>query len=256
MSQLREKPLPTGLSLSGPPLRRKPIGGSKRSQTSLPSSTKTPLQQDPIHEDSPMSVTREAMTQSPTPIQSAEFSNQVLTRQSHLAHGHSSHPQFNRKPATSVSLPAVPTIQSLDSDINRPDQDGDPLLVTAAGDGLGEMIEKLLTNGPNIEAVNATTKRNALIEASMQGHARIVEFLLDYRCSTQHLNSDHMSALHHSAQKGYLLVAKALLDRGAAVDIQGLNGLTPLYLASWAPHASMVMRLSQRHANVNGRDAY
>jgi len=196
------------------------------------------------------------MTQSPTPIQSAEFSNQVLTRQSHLAHGHSSHPQFNRKPATSVSLPAVPTLQSLESDVNRPNQDGNPLLVRAAGDGLGEMVEKLLTSGANIDAVNATTKRNALIEASMQGHARIVEFLLDYRCSTQHLDSDHMSALHHSAQKGYQLVAKALLDRGAAVDIQGLNGLTPLYLASWAPHASMVMLLLQRHANVNGRDAY
>ena len=116
-------------------------------------------------------------------------------------------------------------------------------------------MEMLLASGAHIEAIHTKTKRNALIEASVQGHSRIVDLLLDHRCSLQHLDSRDMSALHHAAQKGHLLVAKALLDRGAAVDIQGSNGLAPLHLASWASHANMVMLLLQRHANVNARDA-
>lgn len=266
ISQLREKPLPISLPpsssflsdspMSGPSIRRKPVGDSMRAYGSLPDPKKAPLHQHSIDEDSAVSSNCEALTQSPSQIQGAGLSNQGPTRYLSYTPGHPDQIHYHRKPATSVSLPAVPTIELSEFNIDRPDQDGFPLLVRAARDGVGEMVEKLLTSGANIEALHTITKRNALIEASLKGHSQIVEFLLDHRCSTQHLDSDQMSALHHAAQKGYLLVAKALLDRGAGVDTQGLDGLTPLYLASWMPHANMVMLLLQRHANVNGRDAY
>ncbi|MCJ1453737.1 hypothetical protein MMC28_004086 [Mycoblastus sanguinarius] len=154
-----------------------------------------------------------------------------------------------------MSLPVVSTTQS-EFDIDKPDSDGYPLLVRAAHDGLGDMVERLLASGAKIECVHTKTKRNALIEASIEGHTRIVSLLVDHGCSLGQLDAGFMSALHHAAQNGYLLVAKALLDKGAAVDLPGSNGLTPLYLASWAPHANMVMLLLQRHAAVNARDAF
>lgn len=212
------------------------------------------LQQTPISEDTvaiPAPMKGKMPLSDPTSQGNAVSG---LTRHQSMVPDHPGM-QFNRK-HTSVSSPSVPTLSSIDMNVNHPDREEDPLIVRAASDGRGSMVEKLLASGADKNAVHPVTKRTALIEASEKGHANIVELLLDHACSISHIDSGGMSALHHAAQKGYLLVAKALLDRGAAVDIQGLNGLTPLYLASWAPHANMVMLLIQRQANVNARDAW
>ena len=153
---------------------------------------------------------------------------------------------------TSTSLPVVPS----KSDIDKPDGDGFPPLVRAAADGRGEILERLLLRGANIEAEHTKTKRTALIEAAMAGHVRIVDFLIDHGSLLHATDAEHLSALHHAAKEGYLLVAKALLDRAAPIDISGPNGVTPLYLASWNPHANMVMLFLQRQANVNARDLF
>lgn len=152
------------------------------------------------------------LTRRVTPLyQSADNGNQVSTRRSCITQGRTADQiLFNRKPASSVSLLASPTLQSSKFDVNRSSQDGYPLFVRAANFHLEEMVERLLASGTNIESVNNVTKRNASIEASMKGHTRIVEFLLDHRCSTECLDSNHKSALHHVSRKRYLLVAKAL----------------------------------------------
>ena len=213
------------------------------------------LQQDPIHERAASSMSGQKPTTQSEPFgQSSRVSSPFPTRQLSDVPSHPSGPRLHCK-STISSVPSVPT-QPARFEVNKPNEYACPSVVSAAADGSGHMVEKLLTSGANIEALHTTTKKNALITAAEHGHVEIVEFLLDHKCSTQHLDSVNMSALHYAAQKGYLPVAKALLDRVATIDIQGSNGLTPLYLASRAPHANMVMLLLQRGADVNGRDSY
>lgn len=249
-SDARDTPLSATSLSSAYSIRRKPLG-SMKSHGSLPPSTGTFLQIDPIHENAAAaSMTRGTITQSPTPLQSVEAFGGPSPRHPSWSSGTKFGSHVGNTADSTTSSAVVPA----EFDVNKPAQDGSPLLVRAASDGLGEIVVKLLASGAHIEAVHTKTKRNALIEASVQGHNGIVDLLLDHRCSLQHLDAQHMSALHHAAHKCHLLVAKALLDRGAAVDIQGPNGLTPLHLASWASHANMVMLLLQRQANVNARD--
>ena len=84
---------------------------------------------------------------------------------------------------------AISALKTSDFDVNKPGSDGSPLLVRAASDGLGETVEKLLASGAHIDAAHTKDKRNALIETSLQGHSRIVNLLLDHRCSLQHLDT-------------------------------------------------------------------
>ena len=235
-------------------IRRKPLGSLKSHGSLLPS-TNASLQIDSYHEHATAaSVTRGTMTQSPTPLGSVEVVGGPFLRHPSWSSGTKTGLPLGNTAASSTSA-VVPALNLSEFDVNKPGPDGSPLLVRAASDGLGEIVEKLLANGAHFEAVHSETKRNALIEASVQGHHKIVDLLLDHRCSHQHLDSQHMSVLHHAAQNGHLLVAKALLDRGTTVNIQGSSCLTPLHLASWASHANMVMLLLQRQANVDARDA-
>lgn len=248
-----DTPLQAAPLFSAYSIRRKPLG-SMKSDGVLPPSISTQLSKDPIHEHAPAaSITGGTMTLSPGPLH-AVGASRGPPRYPSWSSGVKPNFQFG-KTAVSSTPAAAPGLNPAQFDINKPGPNGFPLLVRAASDGLGEMVEKLLASGAHIEALHTETKRNALIEASVQGHSEIVDLLLDHRCLLQHLDSQHMGALHHAAQMGHLLVAKALLDRGAAVDIQTWNGLTPLYLASRAAHANMVMLLLQRQANVNARDA-
>ena len=245
-----DAPLPAAPLSSAYSIRRKPLGFVEP-HISLPPSTSKSLQQDSTRRNAAaVSVAR-----FPTLMQSVQELGGPSSRHLNSSSRTKTDLHLGMAAATNSSSAEIPGLDASGFDVNKPRPDGAPLLVRAASDGLGEIVEKLLASGAHIEAVHTKTKRNALIEASVQGHSRIVDLLLDHRCSLQQLDSQDMSALHHAAQKGHLLVAKALLDRGAAVDIQGLNGLAPLHLASWASHANMVMLLLQRHANVNARDA-
>lgn len=251
----RDTPLPAATLSSVYSIRRKPLGSIK-SHGNSPPSTSTSLPQVPIDEHAAVaSVTRRANILSPTALQNVEAFSRSSSRHPSWSSETDTDIHLDKKAASSTSSAGVSALNPSKFDVNKPGVDGSPLLVRAASDGLAEMVEKLLASGAHIEAVHTKTKRNALIEASVQGHSRVVNLLLDHRCSLQRLDSQHMSALHHAAEKGHLLVAKALLDRGAAVDIQDSDGLTPLYLASRASHANMVMLLLQRQANVNARDA-
>ncbi len=159
-----------------------------------------------------------------------------------------------RSESPKMSLDGVNQVSRFD--IEKLDDDGYPLLVRAARDGLESIVAKLLTSNANIEAIHLRTKRTALVEAAATGHDRIVDVLIQYGCSVDHADADSLTALHYAALQGNIAVAKHLLDNGATIDIKGPQDKTPLHFAAEVPHANLVMLLLQRQANVNAKDTF
>ena len=171
--------------------------------------------------------------------------------------------------STHVGLPLAPTtlgtladdsislIPSLPqpSDLDKPDQQGFPWIVQSARDGDEQMIQRLLSSGADIEALNTSTERCALSEAALQGHERVVDLLISEGCLLESKDADGNTALHYAARKGNLAVAKSLVQGGASVSSVGPQGQTPLHLAMKALHQNVVMLLIQHRADVNARDA-
>ena len=146
------------------------------------------------------------------------------------------------------SLPQPPNI-------NEPDEQGYPWIIKAAHDGNEEIVRKLLVSGANIQATHKSTRRHALAEASLQGHQKIVDLLIEEGCPLECADAEGNTALHHACQKGHLAIAKSLITNGALINASGPEGQSGLHLAMEAPFQNVVMLLLQHKANVNVRDA-
>ncbi|KAI4091895.1 MAG: hypothetical protein LQ344_003852 [Seirophora lacunosa] len=153
----------------------------------------------------------------------------------------------------SVSLPgSQPQLLHID----EPDENGFPWIVQAARDGDEAIIRKLLVSQADIQASHTSTQRHALTEASIQGHTKIVDLLIEEGCSLEQADAEGNTALHHACQQGHLAVVKSLITHNASVDVLGSEGRSALHLAMEAPtHQNVVMLLIQHKANVNARDA-
>lgn len=160
-----------------------------------------------------------------------------------------------------VSL--VPSRQQLSS-IDEPDKEGFPWIVQAARDGDEEMVRKLLVSEVDIQARHTSTRRNALAEAALQGHDKIVDLLVEEGCSLDCTDAEGNTALHHACRNGYLTIAKSLLvplstkgslTHSALINASGPGGQSALHLALEGPYQNVVMLLVQHKANVNARDA-
>ena len=151
----------------------------------------------------------------------------------------------------SISLqPSLPQILNID----EPDKQGFPWIVKAAHDGAEVLVRKLLTSGANIEATHTSTGRYALAEASIQGHQKIVEILIEERCPLDVADAEGNTALHHASRKGHLAIVRSLVKSGADTNAPGPDGRSALHLAMEAPYQNVVMLLIQHKANVNARD--
>jgi len=105
--------------------------------------------------------------------------------------------------------------------------------VEACFDGLHKDIERLLSEGAFIEAV----ERNgytALSEASIAGHTIVVGQLLRALANPNSKANDGRTPLHRAAFHGWQPVINLLLDHGADPKIRDESGMSPADLARTA----------------------
>lgn len=157
------------------------------------------------------------------------------------------------KSEDSVSLSQP--LQQIPDTIDEPDQQGFPWIVQAARDGDEQTVRKLLVSGADITAVQTSSRRHALSEASIRGHQAIVDLLVQEGGPLELRDAEGNTALHHACRSGHLGVAKSLITNSALINASGPQGQTALHLAMLAPHQNLVMLLVQLKANVNARDA-
>jgi ankyrin repeat protein len=125
------------------------------------------------------------------------------------------------------------------ANITYQDKDGVTVLTQAAYQGLGQVVQALLarkdaTTGEylvNIVATNAEGV-NALIAASSEGYTEIVNMLLaTQKCDVNRQDKDGTNALMAASVRGHKEVVKVLVDHGANVNAQNVDGHTALMFA-------------------------
>ena len=93
-----------------------------------------------------------------------------------------------------------------------------------------------------------------LREAALNGHAEVVDALLEANAAVDN-RSDHVSTpLHWAARKGHAACVAALVEANAAVDSQDNEGATPLHFAADSSHATCVAALLEANAPIDGQD--
>ncbi|XP_060525151.1 protein TANC2 isoform X2 [Cylas formicarius] len=133
-------------------------------------------------------------------------------------------------------------------------------LVHAARNGCLNVVGYLLAcdwilkNPEDVELAEAA--QQALIAAAGQGHAEIVEYLLDMA----EVNADVAdtisgeTALTVAAANGCHAVCSALISRGASISVTNKKDLAPLLIAVKEGHWAVAERLIQNHAAVEQVD--
>ena len=85
----------------------------------------------------------------------------------------------------------------------------------------------------------ATTPDAEIIDRAFRaactaGHREIAEILVDAGARLDHQDVEGMTALHHAVRNDHLEVARMLLARGASREIRNVYGGNPLGQLRWA----------------------
>jgi len=135
-------------------------------------------------------------------------------------------------------------------DVNTTDLSGNTLLMIAARNGNGALLDYLLRNRAN------TLKRNkygdtALMLAVFQGRTEIVRRMLDAKVQ---ISGGGWNPLHYAAFGGHAEIAAMLMDRVPDIDAPAPNGQTALMLAAAAGHLDVVKVLVDADADMDLED--
>ncbi|KAI7975791.1 hypothetical protein EIK77_005541 [Talaromyces pinophilus] len=123
----------------------------------------------------------------------------------------------------------------------------------AAFHGLLHSIEVLLSRRPDIDLeAREDFDRTALIVAAENGHADVVQFLIEKGANLEAQDYDDRTALYAAAESGHEAVVKVLLEKGANKD--GPEGplYSPLGMAVENGHSAVAKLLLHNGANPEG----
>jgi len=130
-------------------------------------------------------------------------------------------------------------------------------LTRAARNGDLERVRDLLPLAGLTQAADRYG-RTPLHYAAAQGHAAVVEALLDAPTPAGFVDTgDHqgLTPLHLAAFAGHGAVVEILLKAGADINATDRDGITPLHLAARDGRAAVAARLIERGADGSARDA-
>ena len=97
---------------------------------------------------------------------------------------------------------AVSQLVDAGVDVNAKDENGDTVLIVAAGDGLLGVVEVLLENGADVHAKNDLLGRTALHLAALNGHPAVVELLATHGADANAEDDEGWTPVHCAALPG------------------------------------------------------
>jgi len=150
-------------------------------------------------------------------------------------------------------------IQNKGANVNEADKKGYTPLIECASVGFAEGIAPLLSAGANIESKEKITGRTALIVATIEGQAEVVEALLANPNISKAINltdDEGMTALHWALKLEQQELVGALLGHeGVRVDIIAKDGYSPLMYACGTRNEDIVKILLSRPGVKNSLNA-
>ncbi|KAJ6031800.1 NACHT nucleoside triphosphatase [Penicillium herquei] len=128
-------------------------------------------------------------------------------------------------------------------------------LHAASVSGHERVVQILLDRGADIN-IQYKNRGNALHAASFNGHEKVVQTLLDGGADFNIQHEYWGNVLHAASLNGHEQAVRILLDRGVDVNVQGGNWSNALQAASVSGHDKVVQILLDRGADVNIQDGY
>ena len=121
---------------------------------------------------------------------------------------------------------------------------------------LGEIddVISMIEEGIDVNTEALWSHQTALMIASEKGYLRIVQLLIDSGADINHQDIDGRTALMISSGKGYLPIVQLLLDSGADINLQNKYGNTALMYA--IKHSIILRLLLKNGANPLIKEKY
>ncbi len=133
----------------------------------------------------------------------------------------------------------------------------DHQLWMAAYDGQFDQVKQAVDQGANVN-IRGKGGFAPIVIAARNGHLQIVQYLMQHGASIdQRDNNRKKSALLAAAFEGQYDTAAYLVDHGAQINVQAINGWTPLHDAAYIGDSRIVKLLVDHGARLdlkNGRD--
>ncbi|XP_050348553.1 protein TANC2 isoform X1 [Nymphalis io] len=123
-------------------------------------------------------------------------------------------------------------------------------LALASKNGRTALVLRLLDSGADVMGSGG---KNPLILAAAEGHADVVEMLLEHCADPDAVDADGISPLGWASLRSRIPTIQVLLDKGATIDQPDGSGRTPLGLACGGP-AELVELLLERGASLERVD--
>jgi hypothetical protein len=129
----------------------------------------------------------------------------------------------------------------------------------AAREGYTDILSLLLAHGADLDYPGTgpySWGQTPLQRAAWTGKVDAGKFLLDHGANINAQNVDGSTALCWAAIQGYVEFARMLLKRGAVIDVRSVTGSTPLHRAAKGGEIQVVQLLLDNGADVNARNNF
>ena len=128
-----------------------------------------------------------------------------------------------------------------------------PLLSTAAGGHL-DIVMMLLKAGADKTAKITDSQADALLAAGSSGNGELVEYLLTQGFDIDAVDATGEGLFHYASYGGNLDLVKKLVDKGFDINVRSHDGVTPLHYAAQGSHVEVVKYLVSKGADIEARD--
>uniref|UniRef100_A0A3Q3ABI5 Si:ch211-272n13.3 n=1 Tax=Kryptolebias marmoratus TaxID=37003 RepID=A0A3Q3ABI5_KRYMA len=139
------------------------------------------------------------------------------------------------------------------NDINQLDKENRTPLHIACANGHAEVVQFLVDSKAKLNLCD-NQNRSALMKAVQGQHERCVSILLENHAEPNLVDINGNTALHLAANIPSISTAVLLLQHGAEINAQNKEGFTPLTVAVREDHMEMTEFLLKESADVNSLD--
>ncbi|XP_008593269.1 PREDICTED: ankyrin repeat and EF-hand domain-containing protein 1 [Galeopterus variegatus] len=142
------------------------------------------------------------------------------------------------------------------ADVNNSTYEGKPIFLRACEEAhdVKEVCLTFLEKGANPNAINSSTGRTALMEASREGVVEVVRGILEKGGEVNGYDNDRHHAAHFAAKGGFLDILKLLFAYNGDMGLIAMNGNTPLHYAAMGGFADCCKYIAQRGCDLKWKN--